>query len=84
MLGKILQVFFKKKTSNWALFCFVVLPDVAVCSDVRVEVRRMAECLVAVRTLVGGGGAVGSLVFLKVSLLTESLVANCAFKWSLS
>ena len=76
MLGKILQVFFKKKTSNWALFCFVVLPDVAVCSDVCVEVGRMTECLVAVRTLVRGGGAVSRLVFLKVSFLPESLLAD--------
>ena len=44
----------------------------------------MAECFVTVRTLVRDGGAVGGLVFLKVSLLTESLVANCAFEWTLS
>ena len=46
------------------------------CSDVSVEVGRMAKCLVTVRTLVGGGGAVSSLVFLEVSFLPESLLAN--------
>ena len=61
-----------------------LLPDVAVCGDVSVEVGRVAERLVAVRALVGRGRAVGRLVLLKVRLLTESLVANCAFKWSLS
>ena len=36
----------------------------------------MTECLVAVRTLVGGCGAVSRLVFLKVSFLPESLLAD--------
>ena len=54
------------------------------CSDVSVEVRRMSECLVTVRALVGRGRAVGRLVLLKVGLLTESLVADCALEWSLS
>ena len=54
----------------------LLLPDVAMCSDVSVEVGRVAECLVAVRTLVGGCRAVSRLVFLKVSFLPESLLAN--------
>jgi hypothetical protein len=46
------------------------------CSDVSVEVGGMAECLVTVRTLVGGGRAMSRLVFLKVSFLPESLLAD--------
>ena len=46
------------------------------CSDVSVEVGRMTEGLVTVRTLVRGGGAMSRLVFLKVSFLPESLLAN--------
>ena len=41
---------------NWELFLRrLLLPDVAVCSDVSVEVGGVTECLVAVRTLVRGG-----------------------------
>ena len=55
---------------------YFLLPDVTVSRDVGVEVGGVAECLVTVRTLVGGGRAVSRLVFLKVSFLPESLLAN--------
>ena len=49
-----------------------------------VEVGRVSECLVTMGALVGRGRAVGCLVLLEVSLLTESLVTHPTLKWSLS
>ncbi len=54
----------------------LVVPDVAVSGHVGVEVGRMTEGFVANGALVGRGRAVGRLVFLQVSLLTETLVTH--------
>ena len=59
------------------------LPDVTVGGNVSVEVGRVSECLVTMGALVGRGRAVGCLVLLEVSLLTESLVTYPTLKWSL-
>ena len=61
---------------------YFFIPDVTVCCDVGVEVGGVAKCLVAVGALVGRGGAVRGLVLLKMSLLSEFLVANSTLEWS--
>ena len=58
------------------------LPNIAVGCYVSVEVGWMAECFVAVWTLVRGGGAVSCFVLLKMGLLSEPFMAHRAFKWT--
>ena len=55
-------------------------PDVAVRGHVGVEVGRVTEGLVADGALVGRGRAVGRLVLLEVSFLTETFVADRALE----
>ena len=75
--GKLsIQLFFKNK--------YFLIPDIAVCRDVGIEVGGVAKCLVAVGALVGRGGAVSGLVLLKMCLLSEFLLANSTLEWSLS
>ena len=63
---------------------YFLLPDVAVCRDVGIEVGWVAKRLVAVGTLVGRGGAMSCLVLLKMSLLSEFLEANSTLERSLT
>ncbi len=49
-----------------------------------VEVRRMTKCLVAVRALVGRGGAVSCLMLLQVGLLAKPFLAHYTLERSLA
>ena len=49
-----------------------------------IEVGGMSEGLVAVRALVGRGGAVGGLVLLQMGLLPEPLLAHLALEGAFS
>jgi hypothetical protein len=59
-------------------------PDITVSGDVSVEVGGMTECLVAVRALVGRGGAVSCLMLLQVGLLAKPFLANYTLERSLA
>ena len=53
-------------------------------SQMSLEFEGVGAGVGAVGTLVGRGGAMSCLVLLKMSLLSEFLVANSTLEWSLT
>ena len=60
------------------------LPDVTVCGHMGIKIRWVSKSFIANCALVGSSGAMSGLMFLQMSLLSESLLAYFALKWSLT